>query len=66
MASTKVEFQYQKRHQSVCCAVESAGRIYQEKVALVTAWAIIHKDELEKNWLLMTEGIIAPKIKPLS
>lgn len=42
------------------------GDFPPKKAALVTAWAIIHKVELEKNWHLMTEGVTGLKIKPLS
>jgi len=35
------------------------------KAALVTAWAIIHRDALLKNWNVLAEGLGAKKINPL-
>ena len=41
------------------------GDFPNTKSALVIAWAIIHKDELLKNWVLLAEGILPKKIKKL-
>ena len=41
------------------------GDLPQNKAALVTAWAIIHKDELLENWGILAEGLRANKIDPL-
>jgi len=42
------------------------GDFPQKKAALVTAWAILHKEELLKNWNSLAHGTKAHKIKPLS
>ena len=41
------------------------GNMPQNKATLVTAWAIIHKEDLMKNWETLAEGSGAKKIKPL-
>ena len=41
------------------------GNLPQSKAPLVTAWAIIHKEELIKNWEKLSEGLKPKKIKPL-
>jgi Domain of unknown function (DUF4160) len=41
------------------------GNMSQNKATLVTAWAIIHKEDLMKNWETLAEGSGASKIKPL-
>lgn len=41
------------------------GEFPINKAAIVTAWAIIHKESLLKNWERLAEGIQAAKIKPL-
>ena len=41
------------------------GDFAPKKAALVTAWAIIHRDELLKNWTILAEGLKANKIDPL-
>lgn len=41
------------------------GHMPPNKATLVTAWAIIHKGELMKNWETLTEGVGAKKIDPL-
>ena len=41
------------------------GYISPNKAALITAWAIIHKNELLKNWITLEEGTGAKKINPL-
>lgn len=41
------------------------GNMPQNKAALVTAWAIIHKKDLMKNWETLAEGSGAEKISPL-
>ena len=42
------------------------GDFPQKKATLVTAWSILHKDELIKNWNNLANGTKAFKIKPLS
>lgn len=42
------------------------GEFPSKKAALVTAWAIIHKDELLTNWNSLSNGEKATKIKALS
>lgn len=41
------------------------GDFPNQKSALVTAWAIIHKSDLLKNWNILAEGLGAKKINPL-
>ncbi|MDR0294067.1 MAG: DUF4160 domain-containing protein [Oscillospiraceae bacterium] len=41
------------------------GSIPQKKLKLVTAWAEIHKEDLEANWKLLSEGREHFKIDPL-
>ncbi len=41
------------------------GSIPSGKLKLVIAWIEIHKDELEANWKLLSEGKKFYKIKPL-
>lgn len=41
------------------------GDFPPKKSALVTAWAIIHKEELLRNWTILAEGLKANKIDPL-
>lgn len=41
------------------------GNISQNRAALITAWAIIHKNELLKNWDTLADGSGAKKINPL-
>jgi hypothetical protein len=36
-----------------------------KKSALVTAWAIIHREELLRNWEILAESLKANKIDPL-
>lgn len=42
------------------------GDFPPKKATLVTAWAILHKDELTRNWNSLANGGKAYKIKPLS
>jgi Domain of unknown function (DUF4160) len=42
------------------------GDFPQNKRTLISAWSIIHKDELLKNWELLFDGLPAKKIKKLS
>jgi len=41
------------------------GSIPNKKLKLVLAWAEIHKEELEANWKLLSEGREYFKIDPL-
>ena len=41
------------------------GTIPQKKLKLVIAWAEIHKEDLEANWKLLSEGREYFKIDPL-
>lgn len=41
------------------------GEMPTKKAALVTAWTILHQDELLKNWDNLMHGKEASKIKPL-
>jgi hypothetical protein len=41
------------------------GDMPQNKAILITAWAIIHKEDLINNWDALLEGIGAEKIDPL-
>ena len=41
------------------------GDFPPNKSTLVTAWAIIHKNELLENWNTLAEGLRASKIDPL-
>ena len=41
------------------------GKIPRNKMNLLVAWMEIHRDELQANWTLLTEGEPAFKIDPL-
>jgi len=41
------------------------GKIPRNKKKLLDAWIIIHQEELEANWKLLSSGETAFKIKPL-
>ena len=41
------------------------GELPRNQTALVTAWAIMHKEELIQNWNNLSEGSKAKKINPL-
>lgn len=41
------------------------GDFPTKKAALVTAWTILHQDDLIKNWNNLAKGEKALKIKPL-
>ena len=41
------------------------GDLPSKKAALVTAWTILHQDELLKNWNNLINGEKTSKIKPL-
>ena len=41
------------------------GNFPQNKATLITAWAIIHQDELMHNWDSLLEGVKANRINPL-
>lgn len=41
------------------------GNMPQNKAVLITAWAVIHKEELMKNWETLDKGSGASKIAPL-
>lgn len=41
------------------------GDFPSKKASLVTAWAIIHHDELKKNWDCVIKGSRVIKIEPL-
>lgn len=41
------------------------GKFPKNKMNLLIAWMEIHRDELEANWTLLTEGEPAFKIEPL-
>lgn len=43
-----------------------SGSLPPKKLTLLQAWMVLHYDELEANWTLMTEGYDAYKIEPLS
>ena len=42
------------------------GKLPPNKLKLVLAWAEIHKEDLEANWKLLSEGRESFKINPLS
>jgi hypothetical protein len=42
------------------------GKLPPSKMKLVIAWAEIHRDDLEANWKLLTEGRECSKISPLN
>lgn len=42
-----------------------AGRIERRQIAMVKRWAALHKDELEKNWLLARDRAKLEPIEPL-
>jgi hypothetical protein len=42
------------------------GNLPKAKLKLVIAWAEIHKEDLEANWKLLSEGREYFKISPLS
>jgi len=41
------------------------GKIPNKKLKLITAWAEIHREDLEANWKLLSEGREYFKIDPL-
>ena len=41
------------------------GSLPKKKEQLVTAWAIIHQEDLRANWKLLSEGREVYKIDPL-
>jgi hypothetical protein len=41
------------------------GELPRNQAAFVTAWAIMHKEELLQNWNNLSEGLKAKKINPL-
>lgn len=41
------------------------GKLSSEKMKILQAWMTIHKDELEANWRLLSEGEQFFKIEPL-
>jgi len=41
------------------------GKLPQDKEKLVSAWIILHKDELLANWNLAQNGELPYKIEPL-
>ena len=41
------------------------GKLPQDKEKLVSAWIILHKDELLANWRLAQNGELPYKIEPL-
>jgi hypothetical protein len=41
------------------------GEMPPNKAILISAWAIIHKEELMKNWDTLAKGVGAKKIDPL-
>ena len=41
------------------------GDFPHNKTSLVTAWTVIHQEELMKNWNLLAEGVNPKKIKKL-
>ncbi|MCL2107993.1 MAG: DUF4160 domain-containing protein [Oscillospiraceae bacterium] len=41
------------------------GSIPKKKLKLITAWAEIHKEDLEANWKLLSEGRKYFRIDPL-
>ena len=54
-----------KRHLALKRGQMIQGDMPQNKAILITAWAIIHKEDLMKNWETLLEGIGAKKINPL-
>lgn len=52
------------------CSIDFEGRVLggylpSRKLALVRAWIVLHQEELEADWQLMSEGLTAFKIEPL-
>ena len=41
------------------------GNLPSPKLKLISAWVVIHRDELEANWTLLSEGNPYFKIEPL-
>lgn len=46
-------------------AVVIRGRLPSSKLKLVLAWAVIHQDELMRNWERASKGLPLEKIEPL-
>ena len=52
------------------CSIDFDGTVLggflpPKKLALLIAWIVLHREELEADWLLMSEGLAAFKIEPL-
>ena len=41
------------------------GEMPKSKIALIKAWAILHKEELEANWILAASKETIVRIEPL-
>lgn len=41
------------------------GSLPPKKLTLLRAWIVLHRDEIEANWDLLSEGADAFKIEPL-
>ena len=41
------------------------ARFPPRKLALLRAWIVLHQEELEADWKLMSEGLAAFRIDPL-
>lgn len=41
------------------------GALPSKQLRIIKAWAVLHKDELEKNWNLARSGKALNKIKPI-
>lgn len=52
------------------CSIDFEGMVFNghlppRKLALVRAWIVLHREELEADWRLVNEGFAAFKIDPL-
>ena len=52
------------------CSIDFEGRVFDgrfppRKLALLRAWIVLHQEELEADWKLMSEGLAAFRIDPL-
>ena len=58
-------YQNQKAIFNIKNANKIEGKLPQEKEKLVSAWIILHKDELLANWALAQNGELPYNIDPL-
>ncbi|HIW77001.1 MULTISPECIES: DUF4160 domain-containing protein [Gordonibacter] len=58
------------RYAEYSCSLDFDGNVLDgylpaKKLALLRAWVVVHREELEADWNLLAEGLDAFKIDPL-